>query len=411
MTGSNGAHDEARAASAQPGGAQAGGGTSSGPGPDGNSRLDGLIAITRLVDGLGQDGPAWLRVEQGVVLERGSGAPPTPPAQTLGLVVPGAFDPHLHGAVGIDLATPGVDPQPALDHHHRCGSTTLIASLATGSLADTRTRIGELAPLVREGRLAGIHLEGPWLAPSRRGAHNPALLREPDRGEVAELLAVGDGAIRMVTLAPELPGAFGAIEELLAAGVVVAIGHTDADTDTVRRAVDAGASVVTHLFNGMPSMHHRRAGAVGVGLSDDRLTVELIADGEHVGDEVTDVARRAAAGRMMLVSDTMSATGLGDGAYDLAGSQVEVRGGVAVLAGGTALAGSTTPLFGAAVRLLRRGVPPAEVVAASSVTAARVFGVAGLDLSPGGRADLVELAAADGRAAVLRVARAGRWIG
>lgn len=297
--------------------------------------MNGVFAIRRLVDGVRQDGPAWLRIENGVVVERGEGEPASGPVERLDVVVPGGVDTHVHGAAGIDLATPGIDPQPALDHHHRSGSTTMIASLATGRLDDTRTRVKELAPLVREGRLAGIHLEGPWISEKRRGAHSPELLRSPDRNEVNALLGAGDGTVRMVTIAPELPGAFDAIDELVRAGVVVAIGHTDADTETVHRAVDAGARVTTHLYNGMAPMHHRQAGTVGVSLSDDRVTVEIIADGEHVSDEVIDVTRRAAAGRLVLVSDAMSATGLGDGRYDLAGSEVVVSNGVAVLAGET----------------------------------------------------------------------------
>lgn len=372
--------------------------------------MNGVIAIRRLVDAASQDGPAWLRIENGVVVERGVGEPSGEVTETLDVVIPGAVDTHVHGAVGIDLATPGIDPQPALDHHHRAGSTTLIASLATGRIEDTRSRIKELAPFVREGRLAGIHLEGPWLSPARRGAHNPELLREPNRADVADLLAAGEGAVRMVTIAPELPGAFEAIDELVTSGVVVAVGHTDAPAETVQRAIDAGARVTTHLFNGMPPMHHRKAGTVGVSLSDDRITVEVIADGEHVSNEVIDVTRRAAAGRMVLVSDAMSATGLGDGTYDLAGSKVVVANGVAVLAEGNSLAGSTTPLMAAALRLLNRNVPLPELVAASSATAANVFGLKGHSLMPGDPADLIELHFPDGVAEVARVARRGVWL-
>lgn len=372
--------------------------------------LEGLVAIRRLVDAASQDGPGWLRIENGLVVERGDGEPGSSPSTSLDVVIPGAIDTHVHGAVGIDLATPGIDPQPALDHHHRRGSTTVIASLATGRMGDTRSRVQELAPLVREGRLAGLHLEGQWLSPLRKGAHNPDLLREPSRADVAGLLEAGEGAIRMVTIAPELRGAFEAIDELVRSGVVVAVGHTDADAETVRRAIDSGARVTTHLFNGMPPMHHRKAGTVGVSLSDDRITVELIADGEHVGDEVLDVARRAAAGRMVLVSDAMSATGLGDGEYDLAGSKVVVAQGVAVLAEGKSLAGSTTALVDAALRLLNRNVPLPEVVAVSSVTAANVFGLRGHGLRVGEPADLIELRFPDGVAEVARVARRGVWL-
>lgn len=377
-----------------------------------------LLSVRRLVDGFGPgstDGPAWLRVAAGRVVERGTGAPPQPVDVELGTVVPGFVDTHVHGALGVDLATVGVDPTPVVEHHARAGSTTLLASVATGPLAVTRERLRELAPLVRSGVLAGIHLEGPWLSPARRGAHDPALLRTPDRDEVAEVLAAADGTMRMVTIAPELPGAREAVDDLVAAGVTVALGHTDADADTLRDAVDRGASVVTHLFNGMPPLHHRAPGPVGVALSDDRLVVEVIADGFHVADEAVDVARRAAAGRLVVVSDAMAATGLGDGRYDLAGSSVLVRDGVAMLADGSSLAGSTVPVGGAVARLLRRGVPVPELVAATSTVPARVHGLPGHGLAIGEPADLVELdvdgtSGAAGSAGVARVMRRGTWL-
>lgn len=365
-----------------------------------------LVSVRRLVDGHGSDGPAWLRTSGGTVAERGAGAPPGPADVELGTAVPGFVDVHVHGALGTDLGALGADPGPVVEHHARCGSTTLVASLATGPLDATAARLRELAPLVRAGDLEGVHLEGPWLSPARRGAHDPRLLRAPDPREVAALLTAADGTLRMVTIAPELPGALDAVAELVASGVTVAVGHTDADADAVRRAVDAGAGVVTHLFNGMPPLHHRAPGPVGVALSDDRLVVELIVDGHHVADEAVDVVRRAAAGRLALVSDAMAATGLGDGTYRLAGSDVVVRDGVARLAEGSSLAGSTVPIGGAVARLLRRGATVPEITGATSAVPARALGLAGHALRAGERADLVEL---DG-AGVRRVMRRGAWL-
>ena len=365
-----------------------------------------LIGARRLVDGAGTDGPAWLRVRDGRVAERGTGRPPSPADVELDTVVPGFVDTHVHGALGTDLGTLGADPGPVVEHHARAGSTTLVGSVATGSLADTAARLRELAPVVRDGVLAGVHLEGPWLSPARRGAHDPRLLRHPAPADVAALLAAGDGTVRMVTLAPELPGSLAAVAELAAAGVTVAVGHTDADADTVRRAIDAGATVVTHLFNGMPPLHHRGPGPVGVALSDDRVTVELIADGLHVADEAVELTRRAARGRLALVSDAMAATGLGDGRYRLAGSDVVVAGGVAELADGSSIAGSTVVVGGAVARLLARGVPVPEVVSATSTVPAAALRLVVPTLQPGEPADLVELTGG----ATGRVLRGGAWL-
>ncbi|WP_432542004.1 N-acetylglucosamine-6-phosphate deacetylase [Kineococcus sp. SYSU DK002] len=372
-----------------------------------------LVAARRLVCGDGFDGPGWLHVDGPRVLERGRGEAPRPADLVLDTVIPGCLDPHVHGAVGVDFATPGTDPGPALQHHHRAGSTTLLASLATAPLNDTLRRLAELAPVVAAGDLAGLHLEGPWLAPAQRGAHHPALLRHPRRRDAEALLSAGSGTVRMVTLAPELPGAPDVVAHLVDAGVVVAIGHTGADTDTVRRCLDAGARVATHLFNGMPPLHHRRPGPVGVALDDQRVSVELIADGHHLHDTVLDLALGSTRGRACLVSDAMAATGLGDGDHVLAGSAVRVRDGVAELADGSSLAGSTTPLALAALRLLRRGTPVPDVVSLTSTVAARTLGLPVPHLQAGEPADLVEfrLSGGAGEATLGRTARRGSWLG
>jgi N-acetylglucosamine-6-phosphate deacetylase len=365
-----------------------------------------LLSADRLVDGAGREGPGFLRVVAGRVAEVGSGHPPGRPDVTLGTVVPGFLDTHVHGAMGTSFAAVGTDPSPAIEHHARTGSTRVVASLATGRIPALIARMSELVPLVRDGTLAGIHLEGPFLSPARRGAHNPDLLRTPDAATLDALLAAGEGGLRMITIAPELPGGLEAIRRIADAGVVVAVGHSDGSADVVLRAVDAGATVVTHLFNGMPPLHHRSPGPVGVALTDDRLTVELIGDGVHVDDRAIDLVRRAAPGRWTLVSDAVAAAGLGDGRHELAGSQVVVSGGAVTVEGTSALAGSTMPLAGAARRLVARGAPLAELVAATSTVPARSLGLASGRLVPGEAADLVEL---DG-ASVRRVMRGGVWL-
>jgi N-acetylglucosamine-6-phosphate deacetylase len=365
-----------------------------------------ILGIDRLLDGAGHDGPGWLRIADGAITERGSGARDSAVDARLGTVLPGFVDAHVHGAVGIDFGAVGADPLPAVEHHARAGSTTLVASIATSELPVTIERLRELAPLVRSGLLAGVHLEGPFLCHERRGAHDPALLRDPDPASVDALIEAADGTLSMITIAPELPGALAAIEVLVAAGVVVALGHTAASADEMRRGMDAGATVVTHVFNGMPPMHHRAPGPVGVALSDDRLTVEVIGDGHHLEDEAVDVVRRSAAGRMTLVSDAMAATGLGDGVYDMGGTTVVVTDGVANLADNSSLAGSTTTVGGSVTRLVARGADAAEIASITSIRPARALGLGGRTLTVGARADLVEL---DG-GGVARAMRAGAWL-
>jgi N-acetylglucosamine-6-phosphate deacetylase len=366
-----------------------------------------VLGFDRLIDGAGHDGPGWLRIEDGAITDRGSGTRDGGVDARLTTVLPGFVDAHVHGAVGIDFGAVGADPLPAIEHHARAGSTTLVASIATSELPATIARLRELAPLVRSGHLAGIHLEGPFLCYERRGAHDPALLRDPDPESVDALIEAAGGTLSMITIAPELPGALAAIEVLVSAGVVVALGHTAATADGMRRGIDAGATVVTHVFNGMPPMHHRAPGPVGVALTDDRLTVEVIGDGHHLEDEAVDVVRRSAAGRMTLVSDAMAATGLGDGVYDMGGTTVVVTDGVANLEDNSSLAGSTTTVGGSVARLVARGADAAEIASITSARPSRALGLAGHTLSVGSRADLVELTAAG----VARAMRAGAWLG
>lgn len=292
------------------------------------------------------------------------------------LVVPGFVDLHVHGALGHDFASCSADQaRAAVAHHAGRGTTTMVASIATGTPDATVAALRRLGPLVDEGVLAGLHLEGPWLSPARRGAHAAELLHAPTPAEVDTYLDAAAGTLRIVTIAPELPGALDAVARLTGAGVVVAIGHTDADADTVTRAVDAGARLVTHVFNGMPPLHHRAPGPVGVALTDPRLHVEAIVDGHHLDDVTVDLVRRSTGGRMVLVSDAMAATGCDDGRYRIAGSDVVVSDGVAMLADGSSLAGSTSTVLDGFLRLLAAGTSLDEAVAASSGRALALLGL------------------------------------
>ena len=330
-----------------------------------------------------------------------------------GWVVPGFVDPHVHGGGGHDYATD--DPQTAVAaraFHAAHGTTTGLASLVTAPLDVLVQQIQTLADLVDDGHFAGIHLEGPFLSPAQPGAHEPTLLRAPDPAAVERLLEAGGGRIVTVTLAPELPGGVEAVRRLTAAGVRVAIGHTDADRDTVAATLDAGATMATHLFNAMPGVHHRDPGPVPLLLSDTRVGVELIADGFHVHPDVLRMAAAAAGERAILITDAMAAAGMADGRFALGGRTVEVHDGQARL---TSPDGAPGPIAGSTATMATAfGVMTAvtgriEQVAAMAATNAARF----LDLSdvgriePGGRADLCVV---DDHGVLLRVMQGGDWL-
>lgn len=356
--------------------------------------------------------PGWLSVTDGRITDCGSGPPPAPADADCGdgVVVPGFVDMHVHGGGGVSYPD---DPDRAAALHASHGTTGGLASLVTADPATLLAQVRTLADATARGVVDGIHLEGPWLSRRYCGAHDAAWLRDPDRGEVDALLAAGDGAIRMVTLAPERPGAIDAIAHLVDAGVVVAVGHTDAGYEQTQAAIEAGATAGTHLFNAMPSLHHREPGPVAALLADPRVTVELIADGVHLHPAVVQhVVSVAGPDRIALVTDAMSAAGVGDGAFTLGGLDVDVAGGVARLRGTAIIAGSTATmdrLFAGVVRLL--GGDDVALAAAVRMTAtapARALGLDGVgDLRTGFAANLVVMNA---DLQVVRVMSRGAWL-
>ncbi|HLU33546.1 MAG TPA: N-acetylglucosamine-6-phosphate deacetylase [Natronosporangium sp.] len=335
------------------------------------------------------------------------------------LILPGFVDIHSHGGGGYSFTA--ADPaaaRAAAEFHLRHGTTTILASLVSAPAEELRAAVTALAPLVSEGVLAGVHLEGPYLSPSRRGAHDPAYLRDPSLAELADLLRRGGGAVRVVTLAPERPGGLEAVRWLAAQGVVVAIGHTDATYEQTRAAVAAGATVATHLGNAMGPVHHRAPGPVVALLAAPEVTCELIADGAHLHDGMLAFAARTAGpGRTALVTDATAAAGMPDGTYHLGGRPVTVSGGVVRLAGpdgspaaaGAPLAGSTLTMDAALRRAIRAGLSIVEAARAAATTPARAIGLGGTlgAIAPGLRADLVVL---DPDLRVVRVVRAGTTV-
>lgn len=358
-----------------------------------------LLAAGTVLTGSELLRPGWIEVSGSTVTAVGAGRPPRPADRDLGqvTVVPGFVDTHVHGGGGASFSGGSGEAATAVALHRRHGTTTLVASLVTESPVDLLVQVSALADDVRAGLIAGIHLEGPWLAAERCGAHDPALLRDPEPGEVARVLEAGAGTIRMVTLAPERAGAIDAVRRVVDAGAVAAVGHTEATYSQTRQAIDAGATVATHLFNAMRPIHHREPGPVIALLEDPRVTVELITDGVHVHPALyRHVSHSAGPRRVSLVTDAMAAAGMADGSYRIGPLAVDVTDGVAHLAGTTTIAGSTATmdrLFRFAVNHsdLPRDDAMGAAVTQSSINPARALGLPSPALAPGAAADLVVL--------------------
>jgi N-acetylglucosamine-6-phosphate deacetylase len=333
-------------------------------------------------------------------------------------VLPGFVDMHVHGGGGTSFTEgPAGDARRAAEFHRGHGSTTIVASLVTAPLADLEARAAMLAGLAGEGVIGGIHLEGPFLSAARCGAQNPQHMAAPDVAAFERLHAAAAGHLRVITIAPELPGAVGLIKAAARAGVIAAVGHTDATADITSAAVDAGATHATHLFNGMRPLHHREPGPVGALLDRDEVTCEVIVDRVHLHDTVVRLAARAAGpGRLVLITDAMAAAGMPDGSYRLGSMRVDMAGGVARLAGdgepgapAGPIAGSTATMADVVRYAVAAGLPVTAVAAAASTTPARVLGLgertgalrAGLD------ADLVVCDEEFGLRAVMRQ---GEWL-
>ncbi|MDW5325428.1 N-acetylglucosamine-6-phosphate deacetylase [Plantactinospora sp. KLBMP9567] len=331
-------------------------------------------------------------------------------------VVPGFVDMHSHGGGGHTFTTGDADEaRAAAAFHLSHGTTSILASLVSSPYELMRDATEAFAPLVKEGVLAGVHYEGPYLSGVRCGAQNPKFLRDPSLDELTELLALGDGTVRMVTLAPELPGALAAIELLVSRRVVAAIGHTDATYEQTGAGVLAGATVATHLFNGMPSAHHREPGPVFALLGSPNVVCELVADGVHLHHGTLAFAAGVAGpDRAALITDAMAAAGMPDGEYELGGQPVVVAGGTVRLATSDsspgAIAGSVLTMDAALRAAVAAGVPIVDACRMAATTPARAIGLGERigALMPGWRADLVVL---DDDLNVVQVMRAGEWVG
>ncbi|WP_431245399.1 N-acetylglucosamine-6-phosphate deacetylase [Leifsonia xyli] len=291
-------------------------------------------------------------------------------------LTPGFIDLHCHGGGGHPYDD-GVDEmRAALATHRAHGTTRSLISHVANPLPDLRQSLAVVADLVATDPLVlGSHLEGPFLAPERRGAHDARFLLDPEPEAVEQLIAAARGTLRTATIAPELPNALEAIGVLSEAGVVVGVGHTTADYAQAARAFEVGTRLLTHAFNAMPGIHHRAPGPVMAAIDEPEVTLELILDGLHVHPSVAALLFREAPGRVALVTDAMAAAGATDGDYHLGGLNVTVHGGLAVLSGTDTIAGSTLTQD-AALRnaVTRAGVDPVAAVTALTRTPAHVLG-------------------------------------
>jgi N-acetylglucosamine-6-phosphate deacetylase len=333
--------------------------------------------------------PGYVIVTGGRITEVGSWPPPGRPDIELstGFLVPGLVDLQVNGYFGVELGD--ADPAGWAEVVRRLpetGATAFLPTFITSPIdqivAALRATAG-FAPAMTEpgrgpagARVLGVHLEGPFIGPSRRGAHNLDWIIKPDAKAIGALLTAGAGLIRVVTLAPEVDGAMAAIEQLTAAGVIVSVGHSDATAAQVAAAATAGARLVTHLFNAQRPMHHREPGVVGQALTDGRLASGLIADLHHVAGPVAGLAFRAAPERIFLVTDAAASAGMSRGRYVLGGEPINVSGADGtppVRADGT-LAGSALRMDAAIANMVAVGIGLPDAVAAATRIPADLIG-------------------------------------
>jgi N-acetylglucosamine-6-phosphate deacetylase len=362
-------------------------------------RIGGRLARAgKLVDG-------WLEIRGHRLSAVELGRAPRGAERQAGIIAPGLCDLQVNGAAGMNV-TDGLRALDAIDAvqlHH--GVTSYLPTVISTFEDEAATAVAEIGDRVGDPRspVAGIHLEGPFLNPRYRGVHRAECLAAPPRGEPAYY---GSPHVRLVTLAPELPGALQLVSALTARGVTVSIGHTSASAGEAEQAAVHGAACVTHLFNAMKEFHHRRPNVPGWALAESRVRVGVIADGFHVDPLALRLVARLAGRRAVLITDASPAAGADDGVYRMAGVEIHSEDGrVRDATGG--LAGSALTLDEAVRRWTKfAGVSLAESLAAASERPARLVGLE-TGLRAGAPADLVVLTETG---AVERVMRRGVWV-
>jgi len=368
-----------------------------------------VITAPRLITGLPGAAilaPGYVVISDGDIADVGEGEPPEPADIALpeGILAPGFVDIQVNGYYGEELMAARADGWAMVASRlPETGTTAFLPTLITAPLDQLTTALRTAAAFLpgltdsaggHGARVLGMHLEGPFIAPSRRGAHNEAWIVDPSAAVIDELVAAGGGRLRVVTLAPERPGALSAVAQLTAAGVLVSVGHSDAVAQQVAEAADAGARMVTHLFDAQRPLHHREPGVVGQALTDPRLTSGLIADLHHVGREACQIAFAAAPGRIAVVTDAAACAGMPPGRYLLGGEPIELPPGMGqppFRVDGT-LAGSALRMDAAVANMAGIGVGLAEAIAAATRVPADLVGCPRLGrIAPGAAGDLVWL--------------------
>ncbi len=352
-----------------------------------------LIAAARMITASGTYpganavlAPGYLSCADGKIVAVSAGLPPARPDVQLseGFLLPGFVDLQVNGYFGVELASAEISGfETVASRLPQTGTTSFLPTFITGpiekmaaSLRRAAASHGELTANERNARILGIHLEGPFISARRAGAHNPAWIVDPTPAALSTLLDAGSGLVKLVTMAPELDGAIGAIKQLADAGVRVSVGHSDATAHQVSAAARSGATMVTHLFNAQRPLHHREPGVVGQALADNRLTSSLIADLHHVSGQVVAIAFAAAPGRICLVTDAAACAGMPPGRYELGGEPIELPvgdGAPPVRADGT-LAGSALRMDSAVANMVATGVGLADAVTAATRIPADLIG-------------------------------------
>lgn len=349
-----------------------------------------IQAAGAIIDGFAK-ADTWIETAEGKIVSVNAGRHSNPDKLIDGILIPGFVDIHCHGGGGYYFSNSCPESiSAAIEAHKKTGSTSLVASLVSESIGDLKEQIQRLVPFYNRGEIVGIHLEGPYLSHARCGAHEPSLLIDPTVEQIKELITVGQGSIKMVTIAPELHGALDAIKYLASVGVIAAVGHTEGNFQDASAATDSGATVVTHFLNAM-SKETSPASFANFVLHDQRLTAELIADGHHQGFETVKKIFASMGTRIIMVSDAMAAAGSGDGSYTIGALPVEVKDGVARLTSNQKLAGSTLTISEAFLNLINHcGLSLEQAVHATSTQPAKAFGLNDRgSIAVGMRADLL----------------------
>ncbi|MFC0430200.1 N-acetylglucosamine-6-phosphate deacetylase [Kutzneria buriramensis] len=361
--------------------------------------MDAVVAAPRALVGGAMTGPVAVRIRGGRFVDVSDGHAGATEVLPTGLLTAGLVDVQINGAFGVDFADVDADAlRLVAESLPSTGVTRFLPTLITAPvptvLRQSHAVVAAAAALPATGvaRPLGLHLEGPFLSPVRHGVHEPALMVPPEPANLDQLLAdeTVAAALRIVTLAPEMPGGMDAVRRLVDAGVVVSVGHSNATAEQTVEAADAGATMVTHLFNAQSPLTHREPGVPGIALTDKRFTLGLIADLAHVAGPICRLVFAAAGPRVALVTDAVAAAGMPPGRYRLGGADVLLtEAGVPRSPDGT-IAGSALTLDRAVRNIVSLGVSEQDALIAATRTPADVIGEKWLGrIAPGAVADLV----------------------